>query len=188
VHYPVLEAIKVAELPARPTTRPEMLRQVADWLDLTDPLVVEFMKANPGEGLTEALDCVEGKEMQADLRRLADDMERNRTYTRAELAGVGVDGIPTIETLVARRTRAKESYYDALESLHLDLRDGASRRQAKRGVALCDERRDRLVDAAAWVQRAKADAYDRGAHNDPASDAANSAANGSPENGGHDAR
>ena len=62
----------------RPMTHPERLRAIADWLDLTDPIVAAYMRTQPeSPEREEALACVEGKEMQADLRNLADDMEGN---------------------------------------------------------------------------------------------------------------
>lgn len=63
----------------RPMTHPERLRAIADWLDMIDPVVAEvFKRTQPDHPqLAGALETVEGGEMQADLRKLADDMERS---------------------------------------------------------------------------------------------------------------
>ena len=64
----------------RPATDPEKLRQVADWLDLTDEIVASVMRQwgekHDAERLPDALACLEGKEMQADLRRIAAHQEQ----------------------------------------------------------------------------------------------------------------
>lgn len=60
----------------RPGTWPERLRAVARWLDLTDPIIAEYMRHGEDSPLrAEALAVVDGKTMQADLRLLADELE-----------------------------------------------------------------------------------------------------------------
>jgi hypothetical protein len=65
-----------------PSTWSGKLRAVADWLDLTDPIVTEYLKQyGPGfdaERLPEALACLDGDGMQVALRRLADILEAGR--------------------------------------------------------------------------------------------------------------
>lgn len=60
----------------RPATDPEKLCQVADWLDLSDAVLLNVIKASgPEDNREGALKVVEGKEMQADLRRIAERLE-----------------------------------------------------------------------------------------------------------------
>lgn len=69
----------------RPMTDPERLRAVADWLDITDPMVAAYMRTQPeSEERERALECVEGAEMQADLRKLADDLEAEKVRDRGD--------------------------------------------------------------------------------------------------------
>lgn len=74
-----MDKTKVHEENEVPTSRPAMLRAVADWLDATDWVVEDYITryGSDDEKKVEALKCVQGKQMQQDLRDLADDMERN---------------------------------------------------------------------------------------------------------------
>lgn len=66
-----------------PRDWPAVLRAVADWLDLTDPIVRGYLNQYgpdfDAERLPEALACLDGDEMQQDLRRLAEVMEASQT-------------------------------------------------------------------------------------------------------------
>lgn len=60
----------------RPDSWPNRLRAVAHWLEITDRIVAAAMKTQPDHPLlSEALACIEGGDMQADLRMLADILE-----------------------------------------------------------------------------------------------------------------
>jgi hypothetical protein len=67
-----------------PDTPQALLRDVAEWLDFTDPLLTEWTIDRqqqvewPRDRVQSIIDCLGGTEMQVALRELADWFEANR--------------------------------------------------------------------------------------------------------------